>query len=184
MEAQMNNWLVENNEVAFRAHTGLAVHKQKVRLPNGRKVSDFYQICMDDFVSIVALTTCQNVVVLRQYKHGVGQVALTLPGGGIEVGEEPVEAAQRELLEETGFATNTWVPLGTYVLNGNQRIAQSHVFLATGCKQIQPPAAGDLEDMQVITQPWNEVLAALRENAFPIISHTTALSLAAVHGVD
>ncbi len=180
----MINWQIENNEVAFQAHTGLAVHRQKVRLPDGRKVSDFYQICMDDFVSVVPLTKCGNVVVLKQYKHGVGKVALTLPGGGIEAGEDPVDAAERELLEETGFAADGIVPLGSFVLNGNQRIAKSHVFLATGCSQIQPPAAGDLEDMQVITQPWMEVIASVKTNAFPIISHTTALSLAAVHGVD
>jgi ADP-ribose diphosphatase len=184
MEVDMINWQVVNNEVAFRAHTGLSVHKQKIQLPDGRKVSDFYQISMGDFVSIVAITKCQNVVVLRQYKHGVGRVAMTLPGGGIDVDEGPLEAAQRELLEETGFTADSWVPLGSFVLNGNQRIAQSHVFLATECNQIQPPAAGDLEEMQVITQPWNEVLTSLKENSFPIISHTTALSLAAIHGID
>ena len=169
--------VLEENEL-FETTRGLKVSSQKVRLPDGREVPDYFQIAMRDFTVIYATTGAGKVITLRQYKHGLRRVALTLPGGLVEKSESAVKSAQRELLEETGYVCKEWHSLGTLVLNGNQRIAEAHLFHAVGASKVDQPKSGDLEEMETVLLSAEETWRFARTGKFPIVPHVAAIGLA------
>jgi ADP-ribose pyrophosphatase len=83
------------------------------------------------------------------------------PGGHLEDGEAAYQAAQRELLEETGFEASAWTYLGGFVVNANQGAAVSHMFHATGCRQIASPQSDDLEASEILLLTRDQLLAAI-----------------------
>jgi ADP-ribose pyrophosphatase len=81
----------------------LKVYSDKIRLPNGSLIDDFTVIKKRDIVSIVATDESGKVVTFKEYKYAADEMLLTIPAGQIDKGETAVEAAKRELLEETGY---------------------------------------------------------------------------------
>jgi ADP-ribose pyrophosphatase len=81
------------------------------------KKHDFYVIEAPDWINIVAVTDNDDVLLIRQYRHGIGAVTIEIPGGVIDSGETPLEAAKRELLEETGFVSDNWSLIGEVIPN-------------------------------------------------------------------
>lgn len=171
-------WTVVSAEEVYQNDRGLVVRREEVRLPDGRTIPDFYQVRMPSHATIYATTPDRLVACIRQYKHGPRAVALTLPGGLIDPGEDPSEAAKRELLEETGLASNVWTSLGNFTMAGNQGIGTSHLFRAENAVSLRTPDPGDLEDMELQFLSPQRVLAELDSGGFPIISHATAIALA------
>ncbi len=70
---------------------------------DGQVIEPYYVICVNDWVSILPVTNAGKVLIIEEYHHGGRLVAPGLPGGGIEDGEDTATAAERELLEETGY---------------------------------------------------------------------------------
>ena len=91
------------------------VFREEVRLPDGKIVPDYFGIEMPYYTTVFAVTEEQKIMVLRCYRHAIGEVTLTMPGGMIDEGESPLAGIQRELLEETGYKAKDWKPLGTFV---------------------------------------------------------------------
>ncbi len=144
-----DDWeLLESREV-FSAPPWIKVLRERVRLPGGRIVDDYHRIVLADCVIVYAQTDDGRVVVERQYKHGAQGVGLSLPAGAIDEGEDPLLAAQRELLEETGYEARTWKFVGRYAVNGNYGCGFAHMFLATGARLVATPDSGDLEHIEV-----------------------------------
>ena len=79
-----------------------ALHKHAMVDAEGRPVRDAYTFACPDWASVVAITTSGELVLVRQYRHGIDGPSLETPGGLIDEGEDPAAAARRELLEETG----------------------------------------------------------------------------------
>jgi ADP-ribose diphosphatase len=156
----------------------LEVSEEKVALPDGREIEGFLAVRTRDFVAIVAVTDQQEVVLIRSYKHGPRSVALACPAGYIETAEEPLAAARRELLEETGYEARDWNALGRFVVDGNYGVATEHVFLGLGARKIREPASGDLEEIEVVVQPFGEVGALLLDGEVVQLSSALALALA------
>ena len=171
-------WKVLDARELVDASPWLRVEVQTVQLPDGQIIDDYHRMHLPDFVIIVAETTNNEILLLHSYKHGVGDVCHTLPGGHIEAGETALATAQRELLEETGYGATEWVNLGRFVGHGNLRMNMGTFYLARGAQQITPPASGDLEDARVVLMKLNEAMELLRSGALPILHHATALSLA------
>ena len=83
-----------------------------VQLPDGRTLPPCPVIEHPDWVDVIALTAGLNIVLVDQYRHSVGRVRTEFPAGAVDDGEEPIAAIQRELLEETGYASDEWHLLG------------------------------------------------------------------------
>jgi ADP-ribose pyrophosphatase len=175
---KLQNWKVLETETLFSAPPWLTVRAERVELPDGREVEDFYQIDVMPFVCIFAEAEDGEILVIRQYKHGARQVSLTFPGGTIDAGEAPLAAAKRELREETGHEAESWLALGDFVVNANQGCGRAHLFIARGCRRVCAPDSGDLEEMDVTTMPRGEILAAAGRGEFRLLNQLALFSLA------
>src|SRR5438874_1514598 len=125
-----------SSRTLFEMPGRIRVDAEAVRLPDGRVIDDYLQVRMGSFSVVYAETDDESVVCLRQYKHGPKCVSLTLPAGHLDAGESPIEAAKRELLEETGFEAQEYRLLGSFVVNGNQGCGTAHVIWANRCHQV------------------------------------------------
>ena len=91
------------------------VDKDDVLLPHGREIRDFYKVIIKDCAAIVALTADGKGVLKKEYRHCYRQDLIEIPAGVLEDGENPLEAAKRELQEETGYRSAKWTYLGKTV---------------------------------------------------------------------
>ena len=171
-------WRTRSRRTVFASGPVREVAVEVVELPDGRTISDYHVVRLPDYVLVYGVTADGHVPMLRQYKHGPRRVCLTFPGGAIDDGEAPLDAARRELLEETGYAASDWERLGTFVTNANQGCNTVHLFRATGCTQVSVPNSGDLETMSlVLLDPSTQLGPALLEE-IGLTSHVTLLLLA------
>ncbi len=96
----------------------------------------FYRIDAVDWVNVIPVTDDGHVVMVRQYRHGLGHSTLEIPGGMLDPGESPADTAARELLEETGWRAGAVSPLGTVSPNPALFGNRLHSFVATGCTHV------------------------------------------------
>lgn len=177
-ERTLRPWIVRGERTLLSCPPFLDVSAQTVELPDGRVVDDFYQIAMSDYTCIFPELDDGRLLLLRSYRHGPRRVCLTFPGGQVAGGEPPLDGAQRELLEETGFVSDDWQSLGSFVTQANQRCQTAHLFRATRCRKVQAPDSGDLEEQEIVLMTRAEVLRAFRRGEFPILEHAALLALA------
>jgi ADP-ribose pyrophosphatase len=159
MPAHLSDWKTLERTPLFSAGPIKEIAREKVLLPDGHIVPDYYTAVMGDYALVYAVTTAAKVLVLRQYKHGCKRVCLTFPGGYVASGEDPAAAVERELLEETGYRLKTLRPLGSFVTNANQGCNTAHLFRADGCWYERPAQSGDLEEMELLQMTRDELLA-------------------------
>lgn len=171
-------WQVLESREIFTAPPWIKLYRQRIRLPDGRVVEDFHLVDFTDYAVVVAETVEGKFIIERQYKHGIGKVSLLFPAGGIARGEDPQVAAQRELLEETGYAAEQWRCLGHFVCNANYGCGSAHIFTARNARQIAQPNSGDLEQMEIMFLTACDVLLAVREGRMSALAGTTAALLA------
>ncbi len=119
----------------------------------GRVIAPFYVLEASDWVGIVALTPEREVVVVTEYRHGAGAVLAGLPGGAIDVGEDPLVAARRELVEETGYASDEWIALGASRPNPANQDNHVHYFLALDAHRVADQALDPGELIDVSLEP-------------------------------
>jgi ADP-ribose pyrophosphatase len=170
-------WKVIERQQLFSGGPVREVSLELVSLPHQNHIVNYYQVRMDDFALVFA-TTDAGVLLLRQYKHGVRDVCLTFPGGAVREGETPLEAAKRELLEETGFAADSWIDYGAYVTNANQHCNRAHLFRAECCRRISAPQAPDMEAGELLIMPVDDLQHPDMPLRFGLTSHVALLAMA------
>ena len=119
-------------------------------LPNG-KVDDFTIKDERSTVCVLALTGTNEVILAKQFRPGPEGVLLELPGGGLEEGETALEAAARELLEETGYAGD--IQHVTTCLDCGYSNMRRECFVATNCKKVAEQKLDDTEFIEVVLMP-------------------------------
>jgi 8-oxo-dGTP pyrophosphatase MutT (NUDIX family) len=113
-----------------------SVSRTLSRSPRTGDSHHFYRIDSNDWVNIVPITPEGNIVMVRQFRHGLDDFTIEVPGGLVDPGETPAEAAGRELLEETGHRASEVVPLGG--ANPNPALFGNtlHAFLGRGVTKV------------------------------------------------
>jgi len=172
-------WKVVSSQVVYSAPPYVTVHSHTVELPDGRTIAPYFRIDLRPFVVMAALTSENEIVICRQYRHGIEHASLMLPGGLLEPQEDPLLAAQRELREETGFVSNEWEPLGHFVPNSNYRCGETFIFLARNARQVAQPESGDLEETELILMPLTILLGEIDKGQVVSLSSAAAIALAA-----
>jgi len=149
-------WRTISSEIVLNT-PGVKVRKDKVDLMNGRVVDDFYVFEINEWSTIVPLTEDGKLVLVEQYRHGVGDITLEFPAGLIDPGDgSPLITAQRELTEETGYSSDQWQSLGKYHLGPSKILNSFHLFLAKNCKLTHAQNLDDTEDIRVLTVTLEE----------------------------
>jgi ADP-ribose pyrophosphatase len=171
----MEKWLSLSSRELLFVINRLRVTEERVRLPDGREVDDFLQFVTPAFATILAALPDGRIICERQYKHGPRRVILSLPAGALDEGEAALEGARRELLEETGYASDDWVALGTRVTHANAGGGLTHGFLARNCCKVAEADSGDLEDMTIELKTPAEVLAAFQNGEMALASDAASL---------
>ena len=177
MPKDLKPWTVVSSRDVLDASPFLKVRVETVELPDGRRVEDYYQLDTPSFACIFAETEDGRVITYRQYRHGPRRVCLAFPGGHLGPGEDPLAAAKRELLEETGFEAADWQDLGGYMVNTNQGGAVSHMFRATGCRKVAAPDTDDLEETELLFLSRAELMEAVGRGEFPLLTQMALLAM-------
>ena len=174
----MKSWETIGRETLLDCGKYLTVENHTIKLPSGKIISDWPWLIMPDYINVVAVTEDEKFLCFRQIKYGIEGTSLAVVGGYIETGEDPLEAARRELLEETGYTAPDWVNLGRYVVDGNRGAGGAHLFLARNAQQVAQPHADDLEEQQLLLLTRTQVEVALAAGEFKVLAWATVVSLA------
>ncbi len=167
-------WQVERSEYIHR-EPWFTVRKEAVRMAGGGFIPDYYLLEYPDWVNVVAVTTSGDLVLIRQYRHGVGSVHYELCAGCVDSGETPLEAAQRELLEETGYGGGDWQPLMTLSANPSTHVNLNYSFVALGVEKVQEQDLELTEEIAVRVVSPPEALSLLDTGQFMQSLHVAPL---------
>lgn len=156
----------------------LKIEEHTISLPDGEVIEHWPWIISPDFVNLAVITREGDYLLFRQTKYSVKGTTLALVGGYIEPGEEPLAAAKRELLEETGYAADQWENLGEFAVDGNRGNGIAHFFLARSAHKVTDPDADDLEEQELLHLSRAEVEAAVARGAFKVLPWQAVMALA------
>lgn len=152
--------------------------------PQGLAVGPFHTLAYHDWVTILAVTPEDRLVLIRQFRHGAQAIMLELPGGSMDAGEAPEETAVRELLEETGYRGEAVRLLATTWANPVSHRNRHHVVLITGARRVAEPKDDPTEQIAAHEASLAEVMdkAASGEIGHPL--HLSALFLFQLKGKE
>ena len=174
----MLSWKTLARETVLERGKFLRVEDHTVQLPDGRIIEHWPWVITPDFANVVAITTENLFLCFRQNKYSFKGASLAPMGGYIEPGEEPLAAAKRELLEETGYAADEWLALGHYAVDGNRGAGTAYFYLAREARCVAQRNADDLEDQQLVLLTQAEVETALAAGDFKVLPWAASIALA------
>ncbi len=133
--------------------------------PSGIDIAPYYVLTYPDWVHVVAVTPDECLVLVRQYRHAVGEMLTELPGGMMDPTDiDDAQAARRELAEETGYTSAEWKKISSLFPNPATHTNRVHVYLALNCKPVHKQSLDQGEEgVQVLVLPINDVVKGLQD---------------------
>lgn len=135
----------------------LTVRKDHVKMPSGAEMDDYYVLEYPDWINVIAITDEEKFIIERQYRHGTQSVDYELCAGTVENGERPIEAAKRELLEETGYEGGEWSLYCESYPNPAAMTTTNYSFLAKGVHFSGKRHLERTEDIDINLMSFEEV---------------------------
>jgi 8-oxo-dGTP pyrophosphatase MutT (NUDIX family) len=155
----------------------LRLRKDTIELPDGSTVHDYYVRESRGFAVVFALTGDNNVVLVRQYKHGIGQELLELPAGAIDPGEQPVQTAARELEEETGYTAPAMEHVRSFIVDPTNSDSVAHLFLARSARQTSTQKLDVTEGIEVELVRFGDLRMLVRDGTIDSVPHVASIYL-------
>ena len=153
----IERWKTLKSQVVFD-HKWYTLRRDHVELPNGHVMDDYFVSVRPDVVLTFPITEDGHVLFVRQYKHAAADIFIELPGGVIDAHEtNPLEAAKRELLEETGYTTDDMEPLLQVIDNPTKDTNKIYFYLAHKVRKVADQDLDESEHIEVLKVPLQEV---------------------------
>ncbi|WP_237717863.1 NUDIX hydrolase [Pontibacter sp. BAB1700] len=153
----IERWKTLKSQVVFE-HKWYTLRRDHVELPNGHVMDDYFVSVRPDVVLTFPLTEDGHVLFVRQYKHAAADIFIELPGGVIDAHEtNPLEAAKRELLEETGYTTDDLEPVLQVIDNPTKDTNKIYYYIARNVREVAAQDLDESEHIEVLKVPLQEV---------------------------
>ena len=152
-----------------------SLHQLKLKPVKDQSNHPYYVLNAPDWINVIPLTLENEIILVEQYRVGIDETTLELPGGMVDSGENPLEACKRELLEETGYISDEWETLGKTSSNPAILNNFTHLFVASNCDFTGSNHPDGSEDIKVHKMPLKQFLSLVNDGT---VHH--AIVLAAV----
>ena len=155
----------------------LRLRKDSIVLPSGERIEDYYVRESRGYSVVFAVTPDDRVVLVREYKHGIGAGVLGLPAGSLDADETAAACARRELEEETGYIGDPQTPehIATFLSEPTNSDGRFFLFLARNARPIGTPAPDPTEHIVVEYATFDELHRYVRDGIIDVSPHVTAI---------
>ncbi len=138
-------------------HRYFKARKDKYKTKTGKIIEEYFVVEMPSSACAVAITETNEIILIKQYRHGIAKDVIELPGGFVDDNEPKEKAIARELLEETGYQFSEIISLGVTYANPAVLSNSTFLFLAKGGKKIASQHLDDDEEIEIILKSMDEV---------------------------
>jgi 8-oxo-dGTP pyrophosphatase MutT (NUDIX family) len=168
-------WKILSSEYLF-SDRWFTVRRDKCETPGGKIVDPYYVYEFPTWAAAVPVTEDGKIVMIRQYRHALGETGIELPGGCVDDTDSNLqEGMARELLEETGYSFSAYKYLGRISPNPSSNNNLLHMYLATGGKKVAKQQLDENEEIEVLLLTIDEVKQLLRENKIIQAMHVSCI---------
>lgn len=174
----MKEWITEASEVLIN-NQWISVKKSKVLLPNGHRINDYYTVDTNDAAAVVAIDAEGHVILKEEYRYACRKSMIEIPAGMIENEEDPLTAAKRELLEETGYASDDWQEFGISIEDPTRLTGRLYLFLAQNCVKVSNGDPDAAEEINVLRIPLKTAVDMVMNNKINCSSSAHAILMTA-----
>jgi 8-oxo-dGTP pyrophosphatase MutT (NUDIX family) len=168
------DWTLISTRVALQDEW-MTLRANRYRLPDGEHLSPVYIHDEPDWVNVFGVTEADEVVLVRQFRPGAGQVLLELPCGCIEDDDaSPEEAMRRELLAETGYSAPEFLETAVLSANSANHSNKTHCFFAWPVTRVGRPELRKRRQVEVVLEPLDDFIARLKDGETMQALHTVS----------
>lgn len=153
----MKKWVINKEDTEYKVRI-FEILKRNMTMPDKNKSGDFYIIDAPTWINVIPITKKGTIILVEQYRHGIHEVTLEIPGGVVDPGETPLETAKRELLEETGFSSTKWKKIGRVSTNPAIMTNYCETWLAEDCELTSHLNPDEFEELNVVEMPVDTLL--------------------------